>query len=65
MCCLQDNRTPLDLAVQYDSFDSVHFLLKECKQDTTKLKQVCKCVVLLKQAVKEVLAPVYLTLGYL
>ena len=41
MCCLQDNRTPLDIAVQYNYIDIVHFFIKECNQDISTLKKVC------------------------
>ena len=43
---LQYGDTPLDKAVEYNKIDIVHFFIKNCNQDISKIKQVCNCVAL-------------------
>ena len=40
MCCLQDNYTPLDYAVEDNDIDIVHYFIKNCNQDINTLQQV-------------------------
>ena len=46
MCCLQDNDTPLDWAIEKNKTDIIKYFIIKCQQDTTKIKQVCNYVVL-------------------
>ena len=40
MCCLQYYGTPLDLAVQDNKIDIIHYFIKNCNQDINTLQQV-------------------------
>ena len=40
MCCLQWDNTPLDMAVQDNNIDIIHYFIKNCNQDINTLKQV-------------------------
>ena len=44
MMYIQANDTPLDYAVRENNIDIVHFFIKECNQDISKIKQVCNCI---------------------
>ena len=52
---LQDGNTPLDWAVQYNKIDIVHFFIKNCNPDISKLKQVCNCVALFLNDCKKII----------
>ena len=40
MCCLQDNDTPLDWAIEDNKIDIVHYFIKNCNQDINTVQQV-------------------------
>ena len=46
MCWSQYNDTPLDLAIKRNKIEAIHYFVKDCQQDITKIKQVCNCVAL-------------------
>ena len=50
MMYIQVNATPLDIAVGENYIDIVLIFIKECNQDISKIKQVCRFISNIKEA---------------